>query len=94
MVETQVSVSIKALGPPMRVLTHPGCMAMIRIPVSLRSTERLFIAIFNPLLLHLQITEKWGHAPWTFARWEKERVASGLASLVYKFLKLFTGGAL
>ena len=54
MVETQVSVSIKALGPPMRVLTHPGCIAMIRIPVSLRSTERLFIAIFNPLLLHLQ----------------------------------------
>lgn len=41
---------MRAFGPPILVLTHPGCMAIIKIPVSFKSTERLFMAIFKAVL--------------------------------------------
>merc|ERR1719354_779132 len=45
--ETHVCVVILALGPPMSVCTHPGCIAITRIPLSLRSIDMLFMHWFR-----------------------------------------------
>ncbi len=53
MFETHSSASMSPLGPPMSVLTQPGCMHITRMPFSFSSTERFFMAMFRATLLHL-----------------------------------------
>ncbi len=48
---TLCSVEIKPFGPPISVLTHPGCNKTAVIPVDSRSIAKLFTTIFIAALL-------------------------------------------
>ena len=67
MVEQHVSVSMSALGPPISVSTHPGCMLITRMPSSLSSMLRFFmvwiedVESFSPDLHEAMYSHLFGH---------------------------------
>merc|ERR1719244_2306710 len=52
-VAQHTSVEIFALGPPISVLTQPGCIAIVSTPSLESSMDRFFMAMLRALLEHL-----------------------------------------